>query len=120
MRFLMGERMAGKCLRPIIILICASFLAVSCTSRHAPVSLVGTWKNNRLVYMFDTDGSCTLIDLGNAGTYQNGKYKVAGDHLDISFDSGQGLQYTFHPLKSGNLQVSDVITKNSFEFIKER
>jgi len=70
--------------------------------------------------MFDADGSCTLVDLGNAGTYQNGKYIVVGDRLDIAFDSGQRLQYVFHPLKSGNLQVSDVITKNNFEFAKER
>jgi len=102
------------------LLLCASFLAISCAAKGAPVSLVGSWKSYRLVYLFDPDGTCTLVDLGRAGVYQNGTYRGAKDRLDISFDSGQSLHYTFKALKSGNLQVQDVVTRNSFEFIRER
>lgn len=101
------------------ILICAALLAASCAAKVVPISLVGTWKSNKLVYLFDANGSCTQIDLGHMGTYQNGKYTVSGDRLDIAFDSGGGLRYIFHRLKSGDLQVTDVVTNNSFEFVRE-
>jgi hypothetical protein len=101
------------------IMIIAASMATACAAKAAPFSLVGTWKSNKLVYLFDANGSCTQIDLGHMGTYQNGKYTVSGDRLDIAFDSGGGLQYTFHRLKSGDLQVTDVITNNSFEFVQE-
>jgi len=104
----------------VAILVCAALAAVSCSSKSAPISLVGTWKSDKLVYMFDADGSCTQIDLGMAGAYQNGRYKATGDRLDIAFDSGLGLSYTFRRLASGNLQVTDGMTRNSFEFARER
>jgi hypothetical protein len=112
--------MTGMRRSTIAILFCAALAAVSCASKGAPVSLVGTWKSDKLVYMFDADGSCTQIDLGMAGAYQNGKYKVTGDRVDIAFDSGLGLSYTFRRLESGNLQVTDGLTRNSFEFARER
>jgi|GEM_PF-6844598 hypothetical protein len=103
----------------VAILVCAALATASCAPKSAPISVVGTWKCEKLVYMFDADGSFTQIDLGKAGAYQNGKYRVSGDRLDIAFDSGLGLSYTFRRLESGNLEMTDGKTRNSFDFARE-
>ena len=103
----------------IVVAVIASLSIASCAAKAATVSLVGTWKSNRLVYMFDADGTCIQVDLQRGSAYQNGTYSAKGDRLDIEFDSGLGLKYSFRPAKSGNLQVTDLVTNNSFEFVKE-
>ncbi len=94
----------------IAVLMIAAVIA--CAAKAGP-SLVGTWKYNRLVLMFDADGSCQQINLGS-GEEDGGKYKVQGAKLDIDFDSGRALRFNYR-IQGGTLRLTDVVVGNTIE-----
>jgi hypothetical protein len=86
---------------------------------RAKAALVGTWKHDRLVLMFDANGSCQEADL-RTGQEESGKFMAEGPRLVIKFDSGLGLKCAFRFLGNGDLQLSDEVLGNAMEFAKEK
>lgn len=98
----------------ILALTLSSCVRESLTTK----SLVGTWKLDRLVFMFDPDGSCQRFNLAT-GAFEGGHYTVKESELDIAFASGLGARYKLYPMQSGDLQMVDLPTGNRFVLTRE-
>lgn len=98
----------------VLFMVLVALSLASCAARApSATALVGTWKQDRLVFMFDPEGTCQRFNLAT-GAFESGHYTVKGAELDISFASGLGARYELHSLKSGELQVVDIPTGNRF------
>jgi hypothetical protein len=98
----------------VLVLAVLALTLSSCGGKNfSAKSMVGTWKHDRLVFMFDPDGSCQRFNLETVA-FESGNYTVKGSELDIAFASGLGARYELHPMQSGDLQIIDIPTGNRF------